>query len=109
MSNNSEKSVQDELQEIFEAVQAHEPDPKRIRRRGNAREWAKVQQKAANKQQITARFDADVIEQYKELAGAGSYQRLMNQALREWLGAKRTEEMVRRVIREELAALNPSS
>lgn len=98
MSNNSEEDVKRELQDIYEAVHNHDPDPTQVKRRGNAQQWAKSQQKASNKQQITARFDADVIEQYKTLAGEGSYQRLMNQALREWL----ERQELRQVVREEM-------
>lgn len=107
MSNPEDEHIEEELREIHDAVMSHEPE--QVTRRGNARQWSMARQKAVNKQQITARFDADLIAQYKELAGEGSYQRLMNQALREWLEERHTEEMVRKVIREELASLKHSA
>jgi uncharacterized protein (DUF4415 family) len=54
------------------------------------------------KHKITIRIDADIIEQFKHMVPAGQgYQRLMNQALREWLMAQGVKELVR----EELQAL----
>jgi uncharacterized protein (DUF4415 family) len=59
------------------------------------------------KTRITIRLDEDVIEWFKqqvEAAGGGSYQALINQALRDQI--ERTEEpleeTLRRVVREEL-------
>lgn len=60
-----------------------------------------------SKTRITIRLDEDVIEWFKqqvEAAGGGSYQALINQALRDQI--ERTEEpleeTLRRVVREEL-------
>lgn len=63
---------------------------------------------ALGKERITIRLDADILNYFRdqvEAAGGGSYQALMNQALREYIeGAKapKIEELIRRVIREEM-------
>jgi uncharacterized protein (DUF4415 family) len=61
------------------------------------------------KTRITIRLDDDLIQWFKDevhAAGGGSYQTLINNALREHMGQKREplEETLRRVIREELRA-----
>ena len=60
-----------------------------------------------NKVRITIRLDADVLEHFKsivEKAGGGSYQALINRALREHIeqGDKKLEDTLRRIVREEL-------
>ena len=61
------------------------------------------------KERITIRLDADILEYFRdrvEQAGGGSYQTDINAVLREYLDGKKTapqiEDIVRRVIREEL-------
>ena len=60
-----------------------------------------------NKERITIRLDADIIEHFKQLvheAGGGNYQTLINDALREhmrWHDSS-LEDTLRKVIREEL-------
>lgn len=59
------------------------------------------------KTRITIRLDDDVLAWFRRevhSAGGGSYQSLINDALREFIGAKREpmEAIVRRVVREEL-------
>lgn len=59
------------------------------------------------KTRITIRLDDDVIAWFREqveAAGGGSYQTLINQALREhiWRAQEPLEDTLRRVIREEL-------
>jgi len=61
------------------------------------------------KTRITIRIDNDVLEWFRhevEAAGAGSYQTLINRALREYIHSPEQfdESMLRRVIREELSA-----
>ena len=61
------------------------------------------------KTRITIRIDSDVLEWFRhevDLAGAGSYQTLINRALREYIHSPEqfNESMLRRVIREELSA-----
>ena len=62
---------------------------------------------AAGKTRITIRIDDDLLEWFRgqvHAAGGGSYQTLLNAALREYVGSKREplETTLRRVIREEL-------
>lgn len=61
------------------------------------------------KTRITIRIDDDVLDWFRtqvEAAGGGSYQTLMNSALRQFMrGSERSlEDTLRRVIREELAS-----
>jgi uncharacterized protein (DUF4415 family) len=64
-----------------------------------------------NKVRITIRLDADIVEYFKEKvhkAGGGNYQTMINSALRQHLDKKQepmNEETLRRVIREELRAV----
>jgi uncharacterized protein (DUF4415 family) len=63
-----------------------------------------------NKIRITIRLDADIIDFFKgqvQKAGGGNYQTIINNALREYLNKQQVplnEEVLRRVIREELRA-----
>ncbi len=59
------------------------------------------------KARITIRIDTDVLDWFRQqvnLAGGGNYQTLMNQALRTHVEQREDglEEMLRRVLREEL-------
>lgn len=61
------------------------------------------------KTRITIRIDDDILEWFRgevEAAGGGNYQTLINQALREYLTRQQQplEEILRRVVREELTA-----
>ena len=60
-----------------------------------------------NKERITIRLDADIIEYFKRLvheAGGGNYQTLINDALREHMRRHDSllEDTLRKIIREEL-------
>lgn len=60
-----------------------------------------------NKTRITIRIDDDVLDWFRaqvHAAGGGSYQALINLALREYIGRKEQniEDTLRRVLREEL-------
>ena len=62
---------------------------------------------AKGKTRVTIRLDQDVVEWFREqvdAAGGGTYQSLMNQALREFIKRSKEplESTLRRVIREEL-------
>ncbi|MCP4460180.1 MAG: BrnA antitoxin family protein [Cytophagales bacterium] len=64
-------------------------------------------QTGPNKVRITIRLDADIIKWFKDevhQAGGGSYQSLLNQALRQYIESQKEplEDTLRRVIREEL-------
>jgi uncharacterized protein (DUF4415 family) len=60
------------------------------------------------KQRITIRLDKDVLDWFRQLVltrGGGNYQTAINQALREHMLGHQAplEELLRRVVREELA------
>ena len=60
----------------------------------------------AGKTRITIRIDADILQWFRaqvHLAGGGSYQTLINQALRRFTEDQNLESSLRRVLREELA------
>jgi len=60
---------------------------------------------ATGKTRITIRIDNEVLEWFRaqvHAAGGGSYQALMNEALREHVQRQGLEAAVRRVVREEL-------
>ena len=66
----------------------------------------------SNKERITIRLDADILEYFRDQvdrAGGGNYQTNLNTVLREYIDGKtaapKIEEIVRRVIREELRDL----
>lgn len=59
----------------------------------------------AGKTRITIRIDDDVLEWFRqqvEQSGGGNYQTLMNSALREYIQQHSLEDLLRRVVREEL-------
>jgi uncharacterized protein (DUF4415 family) len=63
----------------------------------------------SNKERITIRIDADILNWFRDYVnsrGGGSYQALMNQALRDYIEGrdKNWEALLRRVVREELHA-----
>ncbi len=65
------------------------------------------------KTRITIRLDDDVLSWFKQkvhLAGGGNYQTLINEALRRHIGEAKEplEEMLRRVLREELHGESPA-
>ncbi len=59
------------------------------------------------KTRITIRIDDDILDWFRgevDAAGGGNYQTLINQALREYMNQQQQplEELLRRVVREEL-------
>lgn len=57
------------------------------------------------KTRMLLRLDNDIIEWFRqtvEEAGGGDYEALMNEALRQYIQHQSLEEVVRRVVREEL-------
>jgi hypothetical protein len=63
----------------------------------------------AGKTRITIRIDNDILEWFRDevhAAGGGNYQTLINDALKKHIQRQREplEEVLRRVVREELAA-----
>lgn len=60
---------------------------------------------APRKQRITMMLDTGLIEYFKAQAGERGYQTLINEALRRAVERDTLEETLRRVAREELAAV----
>jgi uncharacterized protein (DUF4415 family) len=78
------------------------PEPRRIRRGLQARQQRRDQAKS----RITIRIDTDILAQFKQLVPDGQgYQRLMNQALREWLSAQSIQELVHRELKAMAAQM----
>jgi len=70
-------------------------------------------QAASGKTRITIRIDDDILKWFRaevEAAGGGSYQTLLNRALREYIQDRdrSLEDIIRRVLREELSAARPA-
>jgi len=65
------------------------------------------------KERITIRLDADILEWFRTQAsaqGGGNYQTMINQVLRAYLEAHQVEpleDVVRRVVREEMQKYRP--
>lgn len=69
-----------------------------------------VIQTPPGKTRITIRIDDDILDCFRKqvhAAGGGNYQTLINMVLREYLSSRQEplEEILRRVIREELPSL----
>ncbi len=78
---------QRELEEL-ETKARRVPDDVGDIERGPGTFRERMRQAAERKQQVTIRLDADIVAAFKHLAGSdGSYQTLINRALREWLDA----------------------
>ncbi len=65
------------------------------------------------KTRITIRLDEDILEWFRaevHAAGGGNYQTLINAVLRDYVDGRQEpmEEMVRRIVREELTATRSS-
>jgi uncharacterized protein (DUF4415 family) len=64
------------------------------------------------KERITIRLDNDILDWFRQQAnaqGGGNYQTMINQVLREYIMGHQAplEELLRRVVREELAQYKP--
>jgi uncharacterized protein (DUF4415 family) len=67
---------------------------------------------SSGKERITIRLDADILNWFRQQAnaqGGGNYQTMINQVLRDYIMAHQAplEELLRRVVREELAQYKP--
>ncbi|GHU10429.1 hypothetical protein FACS1894185_1870 [Betaproteobacteria bacterium] len=54
------------------------------------------------KQRVNIALDPDIVRWFKQKAGGRGYQTLINAALRDTMREQKLEEVLRRVIREEL-------
>ena len=82
-------------------------DFSKAKRAKNVPHLQRLQAEAKGKTRITIRIDDDVLDWFRgevDAAGGGNYQTLINQALREYLNQQQQplEELLRRVVREEL-------
>ncbi len=71
-----------------------------------------AKQDSHTKERITIRIDRDVLEWFRSLSpNARGYQSRINQALRECMqnGLESTEEIMRKVLRDELKKINEES
>ncbi len=84
-----------------------EYDFSKARRARDVPHLAQLQAESKGKDRITIMLDNDVLAAFRSRAQAEGigYQTLINQALRQAIGSRPVdEEMLRRVLREELAA-----
>jgi uncharacterized protein (DUF4415 family) len=63
---------------------------------------------APRKQRVTIMLDTGLIEYFKARAGERGYQTMINEALRQAVERETLEATLRRVVREELAAIGES-
>jgi uncharacterized protein (DUF4415 family) len=92
-------TTQDEKFDYQNHMREQPPPADEIQRGPSARH---TRRDAVTKDRITIRIDADVIEQFKQMAPDGQgYQSLINRALREWLAA----QDIKQLVREEFKAM----
>lgn len=74
------------------------------KRAKNVPHLAKLQAEAVGKTRITMRIDNTVLMAFKAYAeeSGGSYQTMMNEALRQYVAGLTLSDVVRKTIREEL-------
>ena len=78
-------------------TRTHPPDASKIQRGAEAR---RQRFEAAQRRQVI-RIDEDVLDEFRQLTpDAQDYERLINQALREWLSAQNVKELVREELHE---------
>jgi uncharacterized protein (DUF4415 family) len=68
-------------------------------------EWAAAVRAQLGKYRVNIMLDKPIVEYFKALAGDRGYQTLINETLRRVMESEKLEADLRRVIREELAAL----
>ncbi|NUO80044.1 hypothetical protein HUU05_08205 [candidate division KSB1 bacterium] len=73
------------------------PDPEKIHRGYEARK----QRLEAARLKSAIQIDKDILERFRQMIPEGqSYERAINQALREWLSAKDMKELIRGELRQ---------
>jgi len=92
-----------------EAIDYSDIPPLTVEQLASMRPLGEVIPEVASKVRITIRLDANVVRWFKDqvkAAGGGSYQPLINAALRQHVERQKgsLEEVLRRIIREELRA-----
>jgi len=85
-------TIKDDSFDYKTFVKRNAPDTSGIQRGKNARK----QRLEAAITRDAIRIDEDILKQFQQLVPKGQgYERLMNQALREWLSARDVKELVR--------------
>lgn len=73
------------------------PDPEKIQRGPEARK----QRLEAARLRSAIQIDEDVLQRFRQMIQEGqSYERVINQALRDWLSARDAKELVRNELRQ---------
>ena len=68
-------------------------------------EWQAAVRRRIGKHRVNIMLDAPIIDYFKEMAGGKGYQTLINETLRRVMESERIEIDLRRILREEIAAL----
>ena len=68
--------------------------------------WKRVVQEQVSKARINIMLDVPIIEHFKALAGERGYQTLINETLRRVIESGKIEADLRKIIREEIAAMS---
>jgi uncharacterized protein (DUF4415 family) len=68
-------------------------------------EWQTAVRRRIGKHRVNIMLDAPIIDYFKEIAGGKGYQTLINETLRRAMESERLETRLRKIIREEIAAL----
>ena len=68
----------------------------------NQQEWQLAVNEHVGKEHVDLMLDVPIIEHFKAMAGERGYQTLINDTLREAMRGQHIEELLRRVIREEM-------
>lgn len=80
-------------------MRTNPPDPAKIQRGTEARK----QRFESAITKFAVRIDEDILEQFKQIVPPGeTFERLINQALREWLSAKGVKELVHAELQQAL-------
>ena len=104
MNAKNDRKNKDGLDQLEEKAR-EVPEQRESVRRGPDVLREHLRQAAKKKKQLTMRLDRDIVDRFKQLAGAdGSYQTLINRALHEWLEAKSVSALLRDEL-DELDAL----
>lgn len=64
--------------------------------------WQAAVKKHTGKKRVNIMLDVPIIEHFKALAGERGYQTLINAALRDVVRGQQIEDLLRRIIREEM-------
>ena len=100
----SELSLHEKQLEVRQNIMRKEYEFSKAKRAKDVPHLVKLQSEEPGKTRITIMLDNDILSKFRaraEKEGLG-YQTLINQALKNYSGSNISEEMLRKVIREEL-------